>query len=35
VHVDAPIEASSFSQESGQAGRDGQKAFSIVLLWSS
>lgn len=35
VHVDAPIEASSFSQESGRAGRDGQKAFSLVLLWSS
>jgi superfamily II DNA helicase RecQ len=34
VHVDAPIEASSFSQESGQAGRDGQKALSIMLLWS-
>lgn len=34
VHVDAPGEASSFSQESGRAGRDGQKASSIVLLWS-
>jgi hypothetical protein len=35
VHVDAPIEVSSFSQESGRAGRDGPKAFSIMLLWFS
>lgn len=34
VHVDAPMEATSFSQESGRAGRDGKKASSIVLLWS-
>ena len=32
VHVDAPSEATAFSQESGRAGRDGGKASSIVLL---
>jgi len=34
IHIDAPGEASSFSQESGRAGRDGKQASSIVLLWS-
>lgn len=32
IHVDAPDKATSFSQESGRAGRDGGKASSIVLL---
>jgi hypothetical protein len=34
IHVDAPGKATSFSQESGRAGRDGKPASSIVLLWS-
>jgi Lhr-like helicase len=34
VHVDAPSEATAFSQESGRAGRDGGKASSIILLHS-
>jgi superfamily II DNA helicase RecQ len=34
IHVDAPGEASSFSQESGRAGQDGKQAASIVPLWS-
>lgn len=32
IHVDYPQEMTDFSQESGQAGRDGSKASSIVLL---
>jgi len=34
IHVDAPSEATAFSQESGRAGRDGGRASSIVLLHS-
>jgi superfamily II DNA helicase RecQ len=32
IHVDAPNKATSFSQESSRAGRDGGKASSIVIL---
>ena len=32
IHVDAPDKATSFSQESGKAGRNGGKASSIILL---
>jgi orsellinic acid/F9775 biosynthesis protein OrsD/helicase-like protein/RAD3-like DEAD/DEAH box helicase len=32
IHVDAPDKATSFSQESGRAGRDGKKASSIIML---
>ena len=32
IHVDAPDKVTSFSQESGRAGRDGGKASSVVLL---
>ena len=35
IHVDAPDKVTSFSQESGRAGRDGKKATSIVLLSAS
>jgi Lhr-like helicase len=35
IHVDAPDEASAFSQASGRAGRDGGRAFSMVLLSAS
>ena len=32
IYVDAPDKVTSFSQESGRAGRDGGKASSVVLL---
>ena len=35
IHVDAPKKMSSFSQESGRAGRDGQFATSLVILRST
>ena len=35
VHVDAPQKMSDFLQESGQAGQDGSRASSIILLQST
>jgi superfamily II DNA helicase RecQ len=35
VHVNAPLNLTDVSQESGRAGRDGRKACSIVMLASS
>lgn len=35
VHVGAPEKLTDFAQESGRAGRDGQKASSIVMLRST
>lgn len=32
IHIDAPDEATAFSQESGRAGRDRARAWSIVIL---
>jgi superfamily II DNA helicase RecQ len=35
IHLGAPSKMSSFSQESGRAGRDGQFATSLVILHST
>jgi superfamily II DNA helicase RecQ len=32
IHVGAPDWATAFAQESGWAGRDGSRAWSVILL---